>query len=189
MRKNVIKLGFIIGIAYIFIGCGGPLVTVGKLPPKQNKMTQVINCEYPSKASFQAELANNTNTFALQLAAESTLKNGYKYFSIELPKGAASNIYGSLVNTAADFIKTCNTNSSGKDLGASMLTLGLINFRIKDACHISNGASGKGAIRIISYKKQPINFASYNANAVLEYLKEEKLYTVVPEGELEEKML
>ncbi len=103
-----------------------------------------------------------------------------------MPKGAISNVYGSLIKTSGDFIKACNSNSTGKEMTASILTLGIFSVSIKDAYHISNGA-GKGSLKIISFKKQPLNYTSYDAREIIKYLKKHKLYIPVPKSEIETK--
>ncbi len=186
--KHIYKV-LTIGItATIFAGCGGHMVEVGKLPQKAG-MIENIKVEAP-KAMFQAETRNNANILAIEASALSTIKNGYRYFSIDLPKGAVSNTYGSLVNSAKNYIKTCNTNSTGKELGVSLLTLGLVVVKLPDSCHIASIAGdGEGWLRIYAFKNQPLNYTSYNAKAVIKYLKDNKLYIKIPNGEFVEKIV
>ncbi len=167
----------------VFAGCAGKMVSVKDLS-KRDGLMQTITINAP-KGLFKAETKNKANTFALQNAAEATIKHGFKYFSIDLPVGI-SNTHGSLVGNAKEFIKTCNTNSTAKNLGISLLIPLPIVVSINDKCKISN-SNGHGIIRIISYKKRPLNFISYDAQSVLDYLKAKKLYYRVPSGEYEEK--
>ena len=184
---NMVKLGVIGIVGMMFIGCGSTIYILGRIP-KSDTLTQKISFSSPKMALFQAEAKNNANTFALQVAADMTIKNGYNYFAFKLPKGAISNAYGSLINTPADYLKTCNSNSTGKDLAASAATLGLFHVSIKDNCHIGNIA-GNGFFVVISYKKQPLNITSYDARAVIKYYKEKKLYIPVPDSEIESKIV
>ena len=185
---NIVKLGAIVAIGMMFIGCGSTISILAKTPGENGTLTEQISFSSPKKALFQAETKNKANTFALQVAADMTIKNGYNYFSFKLPKGAISNTYGSLINTPADYLKTCNSNSSGKDLAASVATLGLFSVSIQDNCHIGNVA-GNGFFEIISYKKQPLDITSYDARAVIRYYKDKKIYVAVPDSEIESKIV
>ncbi len=186
--KNLYKTVAMGAIITLFAGCGGHMVEVGKLP-KKTDMIADIKIEAP-KALFQAEARNKANILAIEAAAKSTIKNGYRYFSIDLPKGAVSNTHGSLVHSAKDYIKTCNTNSTGKEIGASLLTLGMFSVTLPDSCHIASKAGdGKGWLRIYAFKTQPLNYTSYDAKAVIKYLKDNKMYINIPKGEFAETII
>lgn len=182
MNKKIVATTSAVVLSVLLTGCGGKMVSVAKMPKQDDTMIQTININAP-KALFQAETRNKANIFALQSAAEATLKNGYSYFSIDLPVGI-SNTKGSLANSAEKFIAECNTNSTGKELGISLFLP--VSISIKDKCKIST-SGGAGAIKIISYKQRPLEFGSYDAKEVLEYLKENELYIEVPNDEYVEK--
>ncbi len=188
MSKKIHKFSnTTIVLATLFLtGCGGHMINVGKLPGK-TAIVQNITVSEPSISSGEGRI-NEANILALEAAALATIKIGYNYFAIDLPKGAVSNVHGSLINTTKDYIKTCNTNSLGKDLAISILTLGLFRNSSKDSCHIS-GNTGTGQLKIISYQNQPLNFTSYDARRVIRYLKDNKLYINIPNGEYVEKLM
>jgi hypothetical protein len=173
-------------VVLFLVGCNGHMVTVAKLPEKTG-IVQAITVNAP-KTLMAAGRINKANIFALEAAALATIKNSCYYFSIDLPNGMVSNTHGSLINTAKDYIKTCNTNSFAKDLGVGLLTLGLFMNYSHDNCHISNN-TGSGQLTIISYKEQPLNFTSYDAKDVIRYLKKDKLFVEVPKGEYIEQLV
>jgi len=106
--------------------------------------------------------AKTRNIHILQNAANLTLNEGYKYFSINRPI-QISNFDGSLVNTAEDFIQKC-TPPEGQifDVGN-----GRCGF---------NGSTVTEGMMIVVFKEVPKTVLSYDAKNVVEYLKAKEMY-------------
>lgn len=92
--------------------------------------------------------------FALQGAAEVTLKYGYSYFAFDFPREIA-NTKGNTLHTAEEFIKACNTTTIASDV------LSLNTY--KDGC----GIPMSGKLVVIVIRKSHISFLHMMANMLL----------------------
>lgn len=120
--------------------------------------------------TYDAE-SKKLNATVLQVAAEQTLKKGYKYFAFVFPK-QISNVDGSLINTPEEFFKKCDSNFG---YFKKVATLGFYNPYGK--CGINTDGGGiTGKFGIIMFKKKPENILVYDAKYVIEYLKKHNLY-------------
>ena len=107
----------------------------------------------------------NIGTFAaLQVAAEATLLKKHNYFSIIGP-ATLSNHAGSSVNTAEEFVKQCKVGM--------LDTMADIN---SDPCDIHKKGRVSAQLVIKTYENQPLDVLTYDARAVLEYLRKEELF-------------
>jgi len=115
-----------------------------------------------------ASLLNNAITYPLQLAAEKTIESDKQYFSITAPADI-SNTAGIKINTAKDYIEKCANNNFAKSLAY-----------LTNPCKIAGGnlnypAGGALNIKMYDDKDRPADIASYDAKAILVYLKEQEL--------------
>ncbi len=111
----------------------------------------------------------NSTYAVMQQAALFTKFMKKKYFAIRSPK-EVSNIYGSLMNTPAEFFEKCAVGVSGS------LT------KILDPCKIHHepGNGWYAWIEIELYDDKQHDFLVYNANEVISYLKSFDLYDMDP---------
>ena len=105
---------------------------------------------------------NNSTAAGLQVAAEVTLRRNHNYFAIAHPKSISS-FNGALVNTAEEYFKQCETNL------ARSLVFNLDPCGIHYSPRVAN-------MTIVTYKEQPNDVLTFNANDVLNYLHKEKRF-------------
>ena len=109
--------------------------------------------------------------FTLQYTAETTLERGDKYFSVNAPK-AMSNFDGSTITTMQEFIDKCGTSALG-GLGSAFDKFGTNSYY----CNISGTKIvHSGFIEVAFFKEQPLDILVWDAQAVIDYLKEDGEY-------------
>ena len=105
------------------------------------------------------------------MAAEDTLKAGYRFFSITRPD-AVANTKGIMVNTAGEYLEKCATNNILKGMlvlsNPCMVAAGDLNY------------ANTGKLAIVMHKTQPQNILSYDAQLVLTELKAKEMYSTKP---------
>lgn len=183
MQKILIRLVLSILTIFLFTGCGKPLSLAippvaqncAKVPginaacniPK-DRMVSVEKDLYHILATGDSALGNHTmwtnaTITALQTAAVGTIQMGYNYFAIKAP-AKISNFAGNTMNTAEEYVKECST---------SMAQL----IYQRDPCEVhSRGSKRVGDLLVKMYVVQPVEVVTYDAKAVIEYLKKEELY-------------
>jgi len=172
MKKKILTLGIVAMAAFMMTGCSHN-VQVIQQPSKADKAEQstyaikVLNKKgYFTPSATVATKIERNSTSTLQAAANTTIKNGYKYFAIDFPD-AIANTKGSLINTAEEFIKECSYNTGNVFFQS--------NFNKK-----CNATDSGAQIRIISYAQKPLDIVVYNAHDVLAYLEENNLLDTIP---------
>ena len=166
------KRFLIIAIMGVFLlsGCGPKYYTTKVVVNPTNDTASVTAAGEGREFGFinHASLLNNAITYPLQLAAEKTIESGKQYFSITAPI-EISNTAGIKINTAKDYIEKCANNNFVKSLAY-----------LTNPCRIAGGnlnypAGGKLDIQMYDDKNRPTNITSYDAKAILTYLKEQEL--------------
>jgi len=177
MKKTIITLGALISVLF-FSGCSKntSAVTIpsnlvcknfGKYDDKTcgvgEKDTYFIEATGDG-SSFTHTVYNNSANTALQVAAEATLKKGHSYFAIVAPS-KISNIQGNQMNTVKEFVDTCNIGMDD--------VLKVAN----DPCEMHRTGKGrKTYISIKTFREQPHDVITYNAQNVINDLKAKELY-------------
>lgn len=179
--KTVMLTVGIVGAGFLFTGCsskqGSALaIKSGKercvdFFKKHSRDTSV--CEMSDKENLieingvgaysMATISNYNNSTAagLQVAAETTLRRNHTYFAIAYPNSISS-FNGALVNTAEEYLKQCETN-----LARSLFNLDPCGIHLRPRVV---------AMTIVTYKEQPNDVLTFNANDVLNYLHQEKRF-------------
>lgn len=169
-KTHLLTASTLITASLLMSGCGPKyLKTSTAIDPKDHVGT-IIGAGEGKEFGFinHAKLLNNAINYPLQLAAEKTLESGMKYFSILEPGEIANDGPGG-VGTAEEYINKCATNSFVESLAY-----------LKNPCKIAKGnlnfpAGGVLKIKMYDDSNRPANIATYNANVVLEYLKNNEL--------------
>jgi len=102
------------------------------------------------------------NIHLLQNSADLTLNEGFKYFAIGLPH-EMSNMNGQTMNTAEEFIEKCTPSE------AQIFDVG--NGR----CGLEGSIQWVGIV-IATYKERPLEYMTYDAQEVRDYLISHDLY-------------
>ena len=109
--------------------------------------------------------------FTLQYTAETTLERGDKYFAVNAPK-AMSNFDGSTITTMEEFVDKCGTSALG-GFGSAFDKFGTNSYY----CNISGTRIvHTGFMEVAFFKEQPHNVLVWDAQAVIDYLKEDGEY-------------
>jgi len=168
--KSLVKISLLglVGMS-LFSGCAVKEVN-HKYFPKEKIDTYILR-PGSNSPSWNVTI-KKANLLSLEVAAEDTLKKGYKYFAFTYPK-TISNINGSTMNTAKEFLKKCNGESELASQAKFLLTLG---FYVPNNCKIFRRNGMKAVFAIKMYKEKPKDILVYNAKAVLDYLKKTGKY-------------
>lgn len=139
---------------------------------QENKNIYLIGTKNDTSNSLsRASDIEESAYFTLQHTAEITLDRGDKYFAIYAPK-ALSNFQGSTINSMEEFIDKCGSSILGS-IGSSFDKYGLNTYY----CNTSGVEMVHSAfIEVVFFKERPLNTLVWDAQAVLDYLKDENLY-------------
>jgi len=102
------------------------------------------------------------NIHVLQNMADLTLREGFKYFAIGRPL-AISNMDGSTMNTAEEFVDKCTPSSAQI-------------FDVANGRCGFNGTTMWVSAIFAAYKEKPLEYLTYDAKEVKEYLIANNLY-------------
>lgn len=154
MRKMLVFIAGLVAV-FLFSGCGqkGVVSNVAK-----NIYTREANDVY--LVDSHSDFTKNKWAFQLQEVSEYGLKHGFRYFAIVKPN-RISNTRGGSFNTFKEINKFCSDNSfdCGEDSIAS------VTWEVR------------------YFKKQPIQYVTFDAKAIIRDLKQKGLYfDKVPEG-------
>lgn len=144
------------------------------LMSKNNLNTSVCQLVQDNQIIFLADLDesmkysytmyNDSNAAILQMAAVYTLKKGDNHFAIAYPS-KISNYEGSSIHTAKEFFEQCDIH------------IGNFVMLNTNPCELQTNNKKIGQIGIVTFKEEPQNLKTYNANKVMHYLKHEDRYT------------
>jgi len=185
MKKTILRTSVLIGLSSVlFSGCtvlskatlvttktkGWKALCTTRLKKPENvcnvKRDLIVIKAGSNLSSYSLTHLDFTNSTvaALQAAAEATLKQNKNYFAIIEPS-TISNLNGVLSNTAKEYIEKCET------------TLKKVLIHDLDPCGLHPHNNRRwGIMTITTYKEQPADIMTYNANDVLAYLKSKELY-------------
>lgn len=156
--------------ALLLSGCGPKYYTTKVIVNPTNHTALVTAAGEGKEFGFinHASLLNNAITYPLQLAAEKTIESDKQYFSITTPI-EISNSAGIKINTAKEYIEKCANNTFAQSLAW-----------LSNPCKVAGGnlnypAGGILNIKMYDDKDRPADIASYDAKAILAYLKEQEL--------------
>lgn len=140
---------------------------------KNNLNTNVCQLVQDNQIIFLADLDesmkysytmyNSSNAAVLQMAAVYTLKKGDNHFAIAYPS-KISNYEGSSVHTAQEFFEQCDVH------------IGDFVMLKTNPCDLHTSNKKIGQIGIVTFKEEPKDLKTYNANKVIHYLKHEDRY-------------
>ncbi|KFN40870.1 MAG: hypothetical protein JU82_00375 [Sulfuricurvum sp. MLSB] len=122
----------------------------------------------PTSTFASSRSINTTNTRYLQIAAEETLRSGYRYFELSIPKV----VKDMSITTPEQYLEKCTQNNAA---GNVLLQAAAGRLFSNDACGMFVTDKGSsGAIRM--YKEKPADtVAVLDASEVIEYLKSKQL--------------
>lgn len=162
------RLIFIAGVVLLLLsGCGvKSKVFVSKSPMDQTGEAIIAIHNGAGKViSGWASRETRAFTNAIEVAATTTLENGYRYFAIVKPD-EISNLKGSLINTAKEVIEKC---SPSKLLQINIYNTGL-------GLHKCGTYNTRAKLVIAMYKTQPEDFTVFDAKEVIKYLEDNELF-------------
>ena len=141
---------------------------------KNNLNTNVCQLVQDNQIIFLADLDesmkysytmyNSSNAAVLQMAAVYTLKKGDNHFAIAYPS-KISNYEGSSMHTAQEFFEQCDVH------------IGDFVMLKTNPCDLHTSNKQIGQIGIVTFKEEPKDLKTYNANKVIHYLKHEDRFT------------
>ena len=180
MKKSILSFGLLVAIG--FSGCA--MKSIRYVENTRNNDDYLIKI-YPGSNSISwKDRFDKANILALEYAAEFTLQKGKKYFAFIYPK-EVSNVRGVAMNTAKEFLETCNNVSYVEDTVSFVASLG---FSTPNKCKIaSTKRSGNGLYEIKMFDKKPLDFTVYDAKEVIDFLKKTKTYIPLDEYKIEKK--
>jgi hypothetical protein len=167
MKKQLMIGLMALGMAVLFSGCSYK-INACKIENEGHPVSQTGNFYMVEGQADGMSISHGQNTktrnlHGLQNAATLTLERGYKYFAIKFPQGEASNIDGSLINTAEEFIERCLPNPADiLNMGRAKCGMPAGNRNIKLGIYVFN-------------EEQP-DVMTYNAQDVKDYLVANKLW-------------
>ena len=129
----------------------------------------------PTSTFASSRSINTTNTRYLQIAAEETLRSGYQYFELTVPKA----VKDFAITTPEQYVEKCTNNNAAGGVLLQAATGGIVS---NDTCGMFVTDKGSsGAIRM--YKAKPEEkIAVLDASHVLEYLKSKQLLNEAKEA-------
>ena len=162
MLKTITTITAITG-ALLLSGCGAKPEALIK-NHDTNSLRAYINIK--NGAGVPSWSANESKAFrnALEVAAATTLEKKYKYFAFIEPK-EISNFDGSLLNTAEEILKKCSPSS--------LLALSIPGTAGLHKCGTYNT---NASLSIVMFNEEQKDFTVFNAQEVLDYMKEKDLY-------------
>lgn len=162
ISKNIVMLVLGVSTLFMFTGCspkiyannkvGGPWSARGETPGQLMYVQGKEAWRSPS-AGYNVK---TRNIHVLQNAADLTLNEGFRYFAIARPI-AISNMDGSTMNTAEEFIDKC-TPSSAQILEMANGRCGFDGERLWTS------------IVIATFKERPLEYLTYDAQEVKNFL-------------------
>ena len=155
MKSFEIIFVHIIGYTYISKGVG----------QKENIRGLSVS---PTSTFANSRSINTTNTRYLQIAAEETLRSGYRYFELGVPKV----LKDLAIRTPEEYIEKCTQNNTS---GGVLLQAVAGSIFKNDACGMFVTDKGSsGAFKM--YKEKPLDtIAVLDAKEVIEYLEKNNL--------------
>lgn len=162
MLKTTMTVTAIAG-ALLLSGCGAKPQALIKNHDANSLRVQVsIN----NGAGTPSWAANESKAFrnALEVAASTTLVKNYKYFAFIEPK-EISNFDGSLLNTAEEILNKCLPNS--------LLALSIPGT---GGLHKCGAYNTNARLSVVMFNEEQKDFTVFNAQEVLDYMKEKDLY-------------
>lgn len=165
-------LGLAAAGTLLFSGCSSKEVYIAK--GKEQKENIRGFSIAPTSTFASSRSINTTNTRYLQIAAEETLRSGYRYFELAYPKM----LKDLKIESVDSFMEKCTTNST---TGSVLLQAAAGSIFSNDTCGLFKTDKGSsGAIRM--YKEKPAeSIPVLDANEVLEYLKIKQLLIAATE--------
>lgn len=162
MLKKITVIVFISAVL-LFNGCGAKPKALLK-NHNENSLRAYISIS--NGIGVPSWAANESDAFksALEVAAVITLQQNYKYFAFFSPK-EISNLDGSLSNTPEEILKKC--------LPSALLALHVPSTGGLHKCGTYNT---KAKIGIEMFNEEQLDFTVFNAQEVIEYMKEKGLY-------------
>lgn len=179
--KSLILSGLAVVAALVMSGCssnqlGTPtnISNIGTNPdtsPDGIDIYMIGTKNDTSNSLSRASDIEESAYFTLQYTAETTLERGDKYFALNAPK-AMSNFDGSTITTMEEYIDKCGTSALG-GFGSAFDKFGTNSYY----CNISGvKIVHTGFMEVAFFKEQPHDVLVWNAQAVIDYLKEEGEY-------------
>lgn len=162
MLKKITVIASIAGIL-LFSGCGAKPKALLK---NHNDNSLRANIFISNGIGVPSWAANETDAFksALEVAAVTTLQQNYKYFAFFSPK-EISNLDGSLSNTPEEILEKCSPSA--------LLALHVPGTGGLHKCGTYNT---KAKLGIQMFNEEQLNFTVFNAQEVIDYMKERGLY-------------
>lgn len=162
MLKIITTITAIAG-ALLLNGCGAKPEALIK-NHDANSLRAYVNIS--NGAGVPSWAANESKAFrnALEVAAATTLEKKFKYFAFIEPK-EISNFDGSLLNSAEEILKKCSSSS-------------LLALSVPDTggLHKCGTYNTRASLSIVMFNEEQKDFTVFNAQEVLDYMKEKDLY-------------
>lgn len=168
ISKNIVMVALGLSALFMFTGCSNKTYAIkqigGLYQAKGESLGRLMYVE--GRESWRSPSAGynvkTRNIHILQNAADLTLNEGFKYFAIGLPN-AMSNMNGETMNTAEEFIEKCTPS------GAQILDMA------NGKCGLDGSLQWAGIV-IAAYYDKPVEYFTYDAKEVKEYLISHDLY-------------
>ena len=171
MKKII--LSSIVGLSILlFTGCTSasvsinPTHTYNNVDNKEVKVVRIYGYTHYIASISRARDSMKTSYLLFNIAADYTIKEGYKYFAIHAPK-MISNFENSPINTMEGFMDKCSNSVAGH-AGSMFDAFGLNTY----ACNMANINAKKGFFDIVPFKEKPKSILVYTASDVIKYLKD-----------------
>lgn len=175
MLKNLL-FGCLAVSVVLFSGCSshkiGTPVNMGPVEKGSQEIVWLIGEKNDSGNSMsRASDAEESGYFTLQRIAEVALEKDERFFAINAPK-SLSNYDGSTISTMEEFTEKCTSSTLG-GFGSAFDAFGLNSY----ACNLSGTRMvHHGYAEVVFFKTQPDHVLTWDAKAVIDYLKKEDLY-------------
>jgi hypothetical protein len=166
MKNRLFLLALAAVITLTITGCGAKPKVGYKGGYKDGSAVATIKIRNSVGTPSWSINERNALEDALQVAAEATISKGYKYFAFFSPNEISNVKAGSLINTAEEFLEKCDPSNA--DLLANIA--GGVGLH---KCGVYNNSA---TMVIIMHHEQQDNYVTYDAQAVVDYLKREDIY-------------
>ncbi len=165
--KKCLSIGIGALLLFGLSGCGPKKFSTGFIKDPAGNSANIAAA--PSSAFLTSSQINETVNYTLQVAAQATLKEGQKYFSIVEPI-LISNIDKENPYTAMDYSLKCANNNIAKAI-----------FIYTNPCTVAKGNLNDilgGSMRIMMYDdtNRPNNMNTYDAAQVVKDMQENGIY-------------
>ena len=179
MKQKILLAVSLVLMVTVFSGCG--YATMGVIPDYEYPnipnygnevgVTLIGGATDEMNSISRAKDATAVAHLTFQIAADYTLSQGDKYFSVYKPE-MISNFNGSPINTMEKFSKKCSTSLLGS-IGSAFDNTGLNTY----ACRVAvTRHQQHGFLYIVLFSKKPKNLLVWDAQKVIDYLKKHKEY-------------